>query len=94
MDVVDLMNIVTWWSWHDGAGVVAGWHQMVELSRRRPHPMVPGQSQSLHVRKGYLGAHLQGFEVKFSDVEALVGLHHGMGDQAVQPSSCHVRIQF
>ena len=56
--------------------------------------MVPGQSQCLHVRKGDLGAHLEGLQVKLPDVEALVGLHHGVGDQAVQPSSVHVRIQF
>ena len=71
---------------------VGGRHEVMQLAGRRSHPLT--KSQSLHVRELDLAAHLERLQVKVPDVEALVGLHHGVRDQTVQAGAVHIRIQF
>ena len=83
-------------------GAVGGRHEAVQLSRPRrgrgAKPLRP-KPQRVHVWKLYLLylLDLETLEVEVVNVEALVGLHHGVGDadQAVQPRhGGHVRIQL
>ena len=77
---------------HTSQPGVRGRHEVVELGGRRSHPLA--ESQSLHVGQLDLAAHLEGLQVEVPDVEALVGLHHGVRDQTVQAGAVHIRIQF
>ena len=72
--------------------IVSGGHEVMELGGRRAHPLGP-QSEGLHVRELDLARHLEGLQVEVPDVEALVGLHHGVGDQAVQAGAGDVWVQ-
>ena len=72
--------------------IVSRGHEMVELGWRRVHPL-RSQPERLHVRQLDLACHLEGLQVEVPDVEALVGLHHGVGDQAVQAGAGDVWVQ-
>ena len=41
-----------------------------------------------------LAVHLQGLQVKITNVKALIGLHHCLRDQTVDPARVHVGVQL
>jgi len=67
-------------------------HQVVELCGRAGHALA-SEPKCIHVWKLKLAVHLQWFQVKITNVKALIGLHHCLRNQTVEPACVHVGIQ-